>query len=64
MPTIAVGMITDPRQAETILASGQADMIFLAREFLREPYWPLHAARALGAPTTSIVPVQYSRAWS
>jgi 2,4-dienoyl-CoA reductase-like NADH-dependent reductase (Old Yellow Enzyme family) len=63
MPTIAVGMITDPRQAETILASGQADMVFLAREFLREPYWPAHAARALGAPTTSIVPVQYGRAW-
>ncbi len=63
VPTIAVGMITDPRQAETILATGQADMIFLAREFLREPYWPAHAARLLGTPTTSIVPVQYSRAW-
>jgi 2,4-dienoyl-CoA reductase-like NADH-dependent reductase (Old Yellow Enzyme family) len=62
MPTIAVGMITDPRQAETILVTGQADMVFLAREFLRDPYWPAHAAQILGAPIT-FAPSQYLRAW-
>src|SRR6202035_4635594 len=41
--TGAVGMITEPRQAEEIIASGQADVVLLAREFLRDPYWPLHA---------------------
>jgi 2,4-dienoyl-CoA reductase-like NADH-dependent reductase (Old Yellow Enzyme family) len=45
--TGAVGFITDPAQAEQIIATGQADAIFMAREFLREPYWPLRAARAL-----------------
>jgi len=58
--TGAVGMITDPAQAATILRTGQADLIFLAREFLRDPYWPLHAAAALGAPASW--PVQYLRA--
>ena len=60
--TGAVGMITDPQQAQDILASGRADVISLAREFLRDPYWPLHAARALG--TTQAPPVQYSRAFA
>ena len=46
--TGAVGMITDPAQAAHILRTGQADLIFIAREFLRDPYWPLHAAAALG----------------
>ncbi len=46
--TGAVGMIIGPAQAETILATGQADAILMAREFLRDPYWPLHAARSLG----------------
>ncbi len=46
--TAAVGMITDPVQAEQIVATGQADAVFLARGFLRDPYWPLHAARSLG----------------
>lgn len=45
--TGAVGLITDPEQANTIIESGEADLIFLARELLRDPYWPLHAARAL-----------------
>jgi 2,4-dienoyl-CoA reductase-like NADH-dependent reductase (Old Yellow Enzyme family) len=58
----AVGMITDPQQGEQIIASGQADVISLAREFLRDPYWPLHAARALG--TEPAPPVQYSRAFA
>jgi 2,4-dienoyl-CoA reductase-like NADH-dependent reductase (Old Yellow Enzyme family) len=60
--TGAVGMITDPQQGEQIIASGQADVISLAREFLRDPYWPLHAARALGKEQAP--PVQYSRAFA
>lgn len=48
LPTAAVGMITEPIQADAILRAGQADMVFLAREELRDPYWPLHAANALG----------------
>ncbi|MGU3293736.1 NADH:flavin oxidoreductase/NADH oxidase [Williamsia sp. M5A3_1d] len=46
--TAAVGMITDPEQAETILATGQADAVFLARAALRDPAWPLRAAHELG----------------
>jgi 2,4-dienoyl-CoA reductase-like NADH-dependent reductase (Old Yellow Enzyme family) len=59
--TGAVGMITEPRQAEEIIASGQADVVLLAREFLRDPYWPLHAARTLGVDVQP--PVQYARAF-
>ena len=58
--TGAVGMITDPAQAAHILRTGQADLIFIAREFLRDPYWPLHAAAALGEPASW--PAQYLRA--
>jgi len=46
--TMAVGLITEPAQAERIIAEGQADLVALAREMLRDPYWPLHAAAALG----------------
>ncbi len=63
IPTAAVGMITDPHQAETILRTGQADMVFLAREMLRDPYWPGRAAKTLGVPTDGLIPVQYGRAW-
>ena len=59
--TGAVGMITEPQQADAILRAGQADMVLLAREFLRDPYWPLHAAKALAAPAS--VPKQYGRAF-
>ena len=45
--TGAVGIITDPVQAEHIIATGLADVVIMGREFLRDPYWPLHAARAL-----------------
>lgn len=45
--TAAVGMITEPAQADQIVRSGQADMVFLARELLRDPYWPLRAADQL-----------------
>lgn len=58
--TAAVGMITEPAQANEIVASGQADLVFLAREMLRDPYWPMHAAAALGE--TASWPVQYLRA--
>jgi 2,4-dienoyl-CoA reductase-like NADH-dependent reductase (Old Yellow Enzyme family) len=61
--TAALGMITEAHQAETILATGQADLVFLAREMLRDPYWPIHAAKSLGVPTDALVPVQYQRAW-
>ena len=60
MPVIAVGMITDPLQAETILQSEQADLIAIAREFLRDPHWTWRAANILGC--SSSVPVQYKRA--
>lgn len=63
IPTAAVGMITEAHQAETILRSGQADMVFLAREMLRDPYWPGRAAKALGVKTEGLLPVQYGRAW-
>ncbi|MDE3194820.1 MAG: oxidoreductase, partial [Acidobacteriota bacterium] len=59
--TGAVGMITEPAQADTIVTEGRADMVLLAREFLRDPYWPIHAAKALGR--TSEPPIQYARAW-
>ena len=58
--TGAVGMITGAAQAEHILRTGQADLIFIAREFLRDPYWPLHAAQELH-DSTSWSP-QYLRA--
>ena len=58
--TGAVGMITSPTQAEHILVTGQADAIVIAREFLRDPYWPLRAARELGQQISW--PVQYLRA--
>lgn len=58
--TGAVGFITGPAQADHIIRSGQADVVLLAREMLRDPYWPLRAARELGHPTTW--PAQYLRA--
>jgi 2,4-dienoyl-CoA reductase-like NADH-dependent reductase (Old Yellow Enzyme family) len=59
--TGAVGLITSPEQAEAIISEGRADLVFLARAFLRDPYWALSAARALGA--TAPVPPQYLRAY-
>lgn len=58
--TSAVGLITEPAQAEAILAEEKADLILLARELLRNPYWPLWAAKELGAPLP-YWPVQYLR---
>jgi 2,4-dienoyl-CoA reductase-like NADH-dependent reductase (Old Yellow Enzyme family) len=58
--TGAVGMITEPMQAEQIIRNGEADLVIMAREFLRDPYWPLHAAEALHQEITW--PNQYLRA--
>ena len=58
--TMAIGMITTPEQADSILRSGQADLVALAREELRDPYWPLRAARTLGRDVSW--PEQYERA--
>ena len=58
--TGAVGLITSAEQADDIIASERADCVLLAREMLRDPYWPLHAAQALGRPLAW--PVQYLRA--
>ena len=59
LPIMAVGMITEAKQAETIIAENQADMVALARAMLYNPHWPWHAAAALGASVTA--PKQYSR---
>ena len=59
IPTIAVGLITEPEQAEAIIANGDADMVSLARGMLYDPRWPWHAAEKLGAKIR--VPNQYLR---
>ena len=58
--TAAVGLITEPQQAEEILQHGDADAVVMARAFLRDPYWPLHAAQALSVDLPW--PIQYLRA--
>jgi 2,4-dienoyl-CoA reductase-like NADH-dependent reductase (Old Yellow Enzyme family) len=60
VPSAAVGMITEPEQAEEILQRGDADLIVMAKQFLREPYWPLRAAKELGVDLEW--PAQYRRA--
>jgi len=60
IPTGAVGLITDAHQADAIVANGQADLVLLARELLRDPYWPLHAADRLNVVVPW--PAQYLRA--
>ncbi len=60
IPTAAVGMITDAAQADRIVRNGDADLVLLAREMLRDPYWPLHSAARLG--NRASWPVQYLRA--
>lgn len=59
--TAAVGMISEPAQADAIIQSGEADLVLLARQFLNDPYWPLRAAKSLGGAVE--VPVQYLRGW-
>ena len=60
--TGAVGMITAPEQADQIVRMGEADLVLMAREFLRHPYWPLHAARPLHQKAEP--PSQYGRAFA
>ncbi len=59
--TGAVGMITAPAQADHIIRTGQADMVLLARELLRDPYWAMRAAKQLRQSVSA--PIQYDRAW-
>ncbi|SDF60058.1 2,4-dienoyl-CoA reductase [Lentzea fradiae] len=61
VPTGAVGLITDPKQAEQVLTDSSADLVLLGRELLRDPYWPLHAAQQLGVEVRA--PKQYARAF-
>ncbi|WBC09748.1 NADH:flavin oxidoreductase/NADH oxidase [Micromonospora sp. WMMA1947] len=61
VPTGAVGLIVEPEQAEQIVAGGEADLVLLGRELLRDPYWPRRAAAKLGATPTW--PDQYARAF-
>jgi 2,4-dienoyl-CoA reductase-like NADH-dependent reductase (Old Yellow Enzyme family) len=58
--TGAVGFISEPNQAEQIIATGEADVVFLARAMLRDPYWALHAAKVLKVDVA--YPTQYERA--
>jgi len=61
--TAAVGQITEPTHAEEIIRNGRADIVLLAREYLRDPYWPLRAANVLKRKEALATPVQYQRAW-
>ncbi|MGO8672258.1 MAG: NADH:flavin oxidoreductase/NADH oxidase [Capsulimonadaceae bacterium] len=61
--TASVGLITEAVQADTIIRSEQADLVLLARAELRDPYWPLRAARELGQTERLAPPVQYGRAF-
>jgi 2,4-dienoyl-CoA reductase-like NADH-dependent reductase (Old Yellow Enzyme family) len=63
IPTAVGWMITEPEQAEAAITEGHADLVLLAREMLRDPYWPYHAAQKLGVEhAAEILPVQYVRA--
>jgi 2,4-dienoyl-CoA reductase-like NADH-dependent reductase (Old Yellow Enzyme family) len=61
--TAAVGLITKAAQAEAIVAAGEADLVLLARELLRDPNWPLRAAAELGVTPPPPAPAPYARAW-
>ena len=62
IPVAAVGLLTDPAQAEAVLADGSADAILLGREGLRDPFWPLRAAHELGVADATAWQPQYERA--
>ncbi len=62
IPTAAVGVITDARQAERVIADGLADLVLIGRELLRNPYWAIHAQREL-MPDGSVAPKQYAGAF-
>ena len=61
--TATVGLITEAKQADDIIQSGRADIVLLGRELLRNPNWPLRAARALGQTEAAKPPLQYLRGW-
>ena len=61
--TAAVGMITQPMQADEIVRNGRADLVLLARELLRNPHWPIHAAQVLHKLDQASIPPQYGRAF-
>ena len=61
IPTAAVGLITEAEQADEIIRTGKADAVLIARASLRNPYWPIHAARKLGQEAA--IPFQYLRGW-
>lgn len=63
MVVAAVGLITEPEQAQAIITEGRADLVLLARATLRDPYWPMRAAVALGRVDAARTPPQYDRAW-
>ena len=63
IPVAAVGLITEPEQANEIVEKGQADLIMLARAILRDPNWPIQAAITLGETRRVRIPVQYYLAW-
>jgi len=60
--TATVGGISDPHQADQIIREGKADLVLLAREEMRDPYWPFHAARALGIKDAATLPKNYTYA--
>lgn len=60
----AVGLITEPEQAQAVVAERQADMVLLARAVLRDPYWPMRAAAVLGRAEAVKAPPQYDRGWN
>ncbi len=59
IPTAAVGLITDPKQADDIIRSGKADIVLLARQMLREPFWPYRAAKELNISKADVAPAPY-----
>lgn len=64
IPVAAVGLITDPQQADRIIREERADLVLLARELLRNPNWPIAAAHALGAADRAAVACQHFMAWA
>jgi 2,4-dienoyl-CoA reductase-like NADH-dependent reductase (Old Yellow Enzyme family) len=61
IPTVVVGLITEPAQAEAILRDGKADIVAIAREMLCDPFWPVHAAKTLGLPDwLDVLPENYA----
>ncbi|MFY4776633.1 NADH:flavin oxidoreductase/NADH oxidase [Metabacillus sp. RGM 3146] len=63
IPTAAVGLITQPMQADELIRNEKADVVLLAREMLRDPYWPLRAAQVVHQKDYLAVPPQYERGW-